>query len=116
MLADAVGEEILRAPRHATLPTSDTACPQARAVTDWQEINRISKYPQAVRSLARRLLELPYVTWPPERPRVLRDMARSALHDRRTLKGESFSFVGVAAPKSSRVALCEGSIAPNRPT
>jgi len=53
-------------------------------VTDWQEINRISKYPQAVRSLARRLLELPYVTWPQERLRFLRDMARSALNDRRT--------------------------------
>jgi len=53
-------------------------------VTDWQEINRISKYPQAVRSLARHLLELPYVTWPQERLRFLRDMARSALNDRRT--------------------------------
>jgi hypothetical protein len=45
-------------------------------MTDWQEINRISKDPQAVRSLAKRLLKLPYVTWSEDRLRFLKDMAR----------------------------------------
>ena len=45
-------------------------------MADWKEINRISKDPQAVRSLARVLLKLPYVTWAEERERFLKDMAR----------------------------------------
>jgi hypothetical protein len=45
-------------------------------MTDWQEINRISKDSQAVRSLAKRLLKLPHITWPEERLRFLKDMAR----------------------------------------
>ena len=32
-------------------------------MTNWQEINQISKDPQAVLSLAQRLLKLPYATW-----------------------------------------------------
>jgi hypothetical protein len=32
-------------------------------MTNWQEINRISKDPQAVRSLAQKLLKLPYASW-----------------------------------------------------
>jgi hypothetical protein len=45
-------------------------------MTDWKEINRISKDPQGVRSMAKRLLKLPYITWPEERMRFLKDMAR----------------------------------------
>ncbi len=47
-------------------------------MTDWKEINRISKDPQGVRSLAKRLLKLPYITWPEERMRFLKDMARES--------------------------------------
>jgi hypothetical protein len=32
-------------------------------MTNWQEINRISKDPQAVQSLAQKLLKLPYASW-----------------------------------------------------
>jgi hypothetical protein len=45
-------------------------------MTEWQEINQISKDPQAVRSLAKRLLKLPYISWHEERLKFLRDMAR----------------------------------------
>jgi hypothetical protein len=61
---------------HNILPSSVTACPQDPAMNDWQEINRLTKDPQAVRSMAKRLLKLPYVTWSEERLRFLKDMAR----------------------------------------
>src|SRR5262245_23986932 len=32
-------------------------------MTNWEEINRISKDPHAVQSLAQRLLKLPYASW-----------------------------------------------------
>ena len=44
-------------------------------MTDWREINRMSKDPQAVRSLAQKLLKLPYVTWSEGREKSLKDMA-----------------------------------------
>jgi hypothetical protein len=45
-------------------------------MTNWQEINRISKDPQAVRLLARRLLKLAYVSWSEERRGFLEKMAK----------------------------------------
>lgn len=60
----------------AIVPRINTGLSTGRAMTDWQEINRISKDPQAVRSLAERLLQLPYMTWAGDRLRFLKDMAR----------------------------------------
>jgi len=45
-------------------------------MTDWRQINGLSRDPQAVRSMAKRLLKLPYMTWPEERMKFLKDMAR----------------------------------------
>src|SRR5262245_45832468 len=45
-------------------------------MTDWKEINRISKNPQAVRSLAEKLLKLPYASWSGQRRSFLTDMAK----------------------------------------
>ena len=53
-----------------------TAYPQARSMTNWREINEISKDPQAVRSLARKLLKLPYMSWPEHGRGFLENMAK----------------------------------------
>jgi hypothetical protein len=45
-------------------------------MTNWREINEISKDPQAVRSLARRLLKLPYMSWPEHGRGFLENMAK----------------------------------------
>jgi len=45
-------------------------------MTNWREINEISKDPQAVRSLARRLLKLPYMSWPKHGRGFLENMAK----------------------------------------
>jgi len=45
-------------------------------MTNWREINEISKDPQAVRSLARRLLKLPYMLWPEHVRGFLENMAK----------------------------------------
>lgn len=45
-------------------------------MTNWQEINRISKDPQAVRLLARKLLKLAYVSWSEERRGFLEKMVK----------------------------------------
>jgi hypothetical protein len=45
-------------------------------MTNWQEINRISKDPQAVRLLAGRLLKLPYMSWPEHGRSFLNNMAK----------------------------------------
>jgi hypothetical protein len=45
-------------------------------MTDWRKINEISKDPQAVRSLARKLLKLPYASWPEYSRKFLENMAK----------------------------------------
>ena len=45
-------------------------------MTNWREINEISKAPQAVRSLARRLLKLPYMSWSERGRGFLENMAK----------------------------------------
>jgi hypothetical protein len=43
---------------------------------DWQEINRLSKDPQAMRSLAQKLLKLPQAAWSGKARIFLEDMAK----------------------------------------
>jgi hypothetical protein len=45
-------------------------------MTDWRKINEISKDPQTVRSLAGKLLKLPYASWPEHNRKFLEDMAK----------------------------------------
>jgi hypothetical protein len=71
-LPEAALERVIR----AILPRITTGLSTGRAMADWQEINRISKDPQAVRSLAQRLLQLAYMAWAGDRLRFLEDMAR----------------------------------------
>jgi hypothetical protein len=77
--------QIMVGGRHARRPTvcygvpsgeSPTGLSTAGAMTNWQEINRISKDPQAVRLLAGRLLKLPYMSWPEHGRSFLNNMAK----------------------------------------
>lgn len=53
-----------------------TGFPTRLRMTNWKEINRISKDPQAVRSLAEKLLKLPYAAWSEQRRSFLKDMVK----------------------------------------
>jgi hypothetical protein len=45
-------------------------------MTNWKEVSRLRRDPQAVRALARRLLKLPHIDWPEYQLQFLRDRAK----------------------------------------